>query len=495
MSMIEIRNLTFAYEGSYDNVFENVSFRLDTDWKLGFTGRNGRGKTTFLRLLMGELDSGGAIFSPVPFDYFPFPVHHPEELALEVVHYHSPAAEDWEILREASLLHVDAEALYRPFCTLSNGEQTKLLLAGLFLKEGNFLLIDEPTNHLDLEGRETVAAYLQKKKGFILVSHDRAFLDGCIDHVLSINKADIVVRRGNFSAWLEDKEQQDRLELAKYERLKGEIKRLEVSSRRTAAWSEKVEKSKIGAADKGYVGHMAAKMMKRSMVTQARKEKAIEEKSGLLKNLELEEALKIHPLEHPSLRLAEFHNASASWNGKAVSEPVSFTIERGDRIALTGRNGCGKSSLLKLLIPDAAVERVPYMGEVHIVGNLKISYVPQDPSFLKGTLAEFEESRKIDVPLFRAILRKMDFSRVQFEKDMASYSAGQKKKVLLAASLSESAHLYIWDEPLNYVDILSRIQLEELLGTYKPTLLLVEHDRHFVETIATKTVHVEKAGG
>ena len=129
------------------------------------------------------------------------------------------------------------------------------------------------------------------------------------------------------------------------------------------------------------------------------------------------------------------------------------------------------------------------------MGNLKIAYVPQDPAFLKGTLAEFEESRKIDVPLFRAILRKMDFSRVQFEKDMASYSAGQKKKVLLAASLSESAHLYIWDEPLNYVDILSRIQLEELLGTYKPTLLLVEHDRHFVETIATKTVHVEKAGG
>lgn len=495
MAMIEIRNLTYAYEGSYDNVFENVSFRLDTDWKLGFTGRNGRGKTTFLRLLMGELDSGGAIFSPVPFDYFPFPVHHPEELALEVVHYHSPAAEDWEILREASLLHVDAEALYRPFCTLSNGEQTKLLLAGLFLKEGNFLLIDEPTNHLDLEGRETMAAYLQKKKGFILVSHDRAFLDGCIDHVLSINKADIVVRRGNFSAWLEDKEQQDRLELAKNERLKGEIKRLEVSSRRTAAWSEKVEKSKTGAADKGYVGHMAAKMMKRSMTAQARKEKAIEEKSGLLKNLELEEALKIHPLEYPALRLAELRYVSACWGGRAVSKPVSFMIEAGDRIALTGRNGCGKSSLLKLLLPDTAAEKVSYTGEVRTVRNLKISYVPQDPSFLRGSLRDFEESRKIDVPLFRAILRKMDFSRAQFEKDMASYSAGQKKKVLLAASLSESAHLYIWDEPLNYVDILSRVQIEELLQAYGPTILFVEHDRHFADTIATKIVHVEKAGG
>ena len=108
MAMIEIRNLTFAYEGSYDNVFENVSFRLDTDWKLGFTGRNGMGKTTFLRLLMGEMESGGPIFSPQTYDYFPFPVHHPEELALEVVHYHSPAAEDWEILREASLLRASA---------------------------------------------------------------------------------------------------------------------------------------------------------------------------------------------------------------------------------------------------------------------------------------------------------------------------------------------------------------------------------------------------
>lgn len=153
------------------------------------------------------------------------------------------------------------------------------------------------------------------------------------------------------------------MELAKNERLKGEIKRLEVSSRRTAAWSEKVEKSKIGAADKGYVGHMAAKMMKRSMVTQARKEKAIEEKSGLLKNLELEEALKIHPLEHPSLRLAEFHNASASWNGKAVSEPVSFTIERGDRIAPYRPQGLREKQSSEASYTVAAVERVPYRGK------------------------------------------------------------------------------------------------------------------------------------
>ena len=102
----------------------------------------------------------------------------------------APEAEDWEIQRELGLLDLAEEALEQPFSVLSNGERTKVLLAAMFLKENAFLLIDEPTNHLDLEGRETVAAYLQKKKGFILVSHDRAFLDGCIDHVLSINRAD-----------------------------------------------------------------------------------------------------------------------------------------------------------------------------------------------------------------------------------------------------------------------------------------------------------------
>lgn len=99
-----------------------------------------------------------------------------------------PAAEGWEIIRELSYLDVDAEVLYRPFRTLSNGEQTKVLLAALFLNEGNFLLIDEPTNHLDTKARQTAADYLKRKKGFILVSHDRAFLDGCVDHILAVNK-------------------------------------------------------------------------------------------------------------------------------------------------------------------------------------------------------------------------------------------------------------------------------------------------------------------
>lgn len=164
MSMIKIENLTFSYPTSYDNVFENISFQIDTDWKLGFVGRNGRGKTTLLNLLLGKYEYSGKIHASVQFDYFPYPVSDKAKLTCEIFSEIAPAAEEWELMRELSYLDVEADVLYRPFETLSNGEQTKILLAALFCNEGHFLLIDEPTNHLDVHAREMVSAYLKKKK-------------------------------------------------------------------------------------------------------------------------------------------------------------------------------------------------------------------------------------------------------------------------------------------------------------------------------------------
>ena len=212
MSLIQVSNLTFAYDGSYENIFENVSFQIDTNWKLGFTGRNGRGKTTFLNLLLGKYEYQGNISASAQFSYFPFPVPDKSILAVDAVDASNPDYEYWRVQREMAKLQLDDEVLYRPYSTLSNGEQTKLQLAVLFSKENNFLLIDEPTNHLDIRGRELVSRYLNSKKGFILVSHDRAFLDGCVDHILSINKSDIQVCKGNFSTWMENKQRQDDFE-------------------------------------------------------------------------------------------------------------------------------------------------------------------------------------------------------------------------------------------------------------------------------------------
>ena len=171
MSIIKVSDLTFCYEGSYDNIFENVSFQLDTNWRLGLTGRNGRGKTTLLRLLQGQYPYQGTIHASVGFDYFPFDVPDAAQSPMELLARICPDVPPWRFLRELAPLEMSEDALYRPFSTLSGGEQSKLLLAMLFSRENRFLLIDEPTNHLDRTGRELVSRYLSGKKGFLLVSH------------------------------------------------------------------------------------------------------------------------------------------------------------------------------------------------------------------------------------------------------------------------------------------------------------------------------------
>ena len=491
MSMIKVSNLTFNYESHPDYIFNDVSFIIDTDWKLGFIGRNGKGKTTFLNLLLGKFDYDGSIQSDVEFDYFPFEVKNKDLNSYEIAQEHFNDYETWKFEREVSLLDLDCDILYRPFNTLSRGEQTKVLLAMLFIKENNFLLIDEPTNHLDASARKSVSNYLRKKKGFILVSHDRNFLDSCIDHVLSINRANITIEKGNFSSWYENKTRQDNYELNENEKLKKDISRLEKSARRTASWSDKVEKSKYNApddifVDKGYIGHKAAKMMKRSMVAQNRKEKAIEDKSKLLKNIEVIEDLKIQPLKNRSGHLIETHNLSISYDTNIVVTNLNFYLEDGDRLQLKGKNGSGKSSIIKLILAD----NISYEGELHIQSGLKISYVSQDTSYLKGKLKDFIRNNSIDEVLFKSVLRKMDFEREQFEKDIDSYSEGQKKKILIAKSICEQANIYIWDEPLNYIDIFSRMQIENLIKEFNLTMIFVEHDEAFSSEIATKVIEI-----
>lgn len=490
MSLINVTDLSFSYEGSCDEVFSHVSFQIDTDWKLGFIGRNGRGKTTFLKLLSGQHPYEGNISSHVEFEYFPYETADENCMTCEIVEEMNPQSEQWQIFRELNLLKIDAEVLYRPFSTLSFGERTKVLLASLFLGDNRFLLIDEPTNHLDTEGRRIIAKYLNRKKGFILVSHDRQLLDSCVNHVLSINKKNIEVQKGNFSTWYANKEAEDRREILRNEKLQAEVKRLDKAAKRTTVWSEKVEKSKKGQRvaglrpDRGFIGHKSAKMMKRAKAITSRQIKAAEEKAGLLKNIDESEDLKLHPEKYYADRLLELRGVSLYYDSREIVSGVDFEIRQGDRVCLSGRNGSGKSSVLKLLLG----EEISYTGECRIGSGLKISYVSQDASKIKGSLEKMAEDYELSESLFKTILRKMGMEREQFDRDISEFSAGQKKKVLLAKSLCERAHLYIWDEPLNYIDVLSRIQIEDLLLSYQPTMIFVEHDEVFRRKAATKTV-------
>ena len=505
MAQIYVKELTFSYDGSADTVLDNVSFNIDTNWKLGLIGRNGKGKTTLLNLLLGRYEYRGNISTNTRFDYFPYQVSENdiEKTAFDLIEVWKPYVEGWQVLIQMNQMGMDPECLYRPFGTLSNGERTRVMLAVLFADENDFLLIDEPTNHLDDEARRIVKEYLSLKKGFILVSHDRDLLDGVCDHVLVLNRTTVDVQAGNFSSWWENKEKMDAFNQAENEKHRKEIGKLKAAADRSSRWADKNEGTKIGfdpvkendrsISTRSFIGAKTKKMQSRVKAYEKRIDREIEEKEGLLQDIERVSDLKIHPLIHHKEILVDAKDLSLGYPEKELFSELTFQVKRGEKIVLTGENGCGKSSIIK-----AILDRVGYApdtdlivsGKLEIASGIVVSYVNQDTSFLSGSSRSFCEKRGLDVSLFFTVLRHLDFGREQFEKKMEDYSEGQKKKVLIAASLITPAHLYIWDEPLNYIDVFSRMQIEKLIKEYELSMLLVEHDSRFRETVATRVVNV-----
>lgn len=511
MALINVSNLTYCYEGSFDNIFENVSFSIDSSWKLGFVGRNGKGKTTFLNLLLGKYSYQGVISTSTVFDYFPYEISEAnmQKCCSEFYEELKAGCELWRIICELEKLALSAEVLYRPFGSLSYGERTKVMLAILFSGENDFLLIDEPTNHLDAEARECVKGYLQKKQGFILVSHDRDLLDSCIDHILVLNRHSIEVQSGNFSSWWENKSRKDAFSKAENEKRKKEIEKLRKASDRSRDWANQNEKTKIGfdpvkehdrsISTRSYIGAKTKKMQSRVKQIENRITREIEEKEGLLQDIESPVDLKIAPQKYHkevliSAKQYKFAYEETRENQrKEILSNFDFELRQGERVFLHGQNGCGKSTFLKSILAHGGgkVQKgVVEEGTLTVPSGLVISYIHQDTSFLKGSIKDFCKQRNLDEALFCAILRQLDIERVQFLKPMEDYSEGQKKKVLIAASLLQPAHLYIWDEPLNYIDVFSKMQIEKLILTYQPTMLIVDHDVRFREKIATRVVEM-----
>ncbi len=538
MPLLAVRNLTKSFVTRV--LFSGISFEVDTGDHIGFVGVNGCGKSTLFRILLGEesYDEGDIYFGSetkigsmtqsvtdadkslyeYTLEVFSELMGIEDELELISRELNSDCGEarrerlidrqhrltsryddlggtTYRARTRSTLLGLGftEEELDRSANTFSGGQRNKAQLARLLLSNSNLLLLDEPTNHLDLEGRRAVSRYLSGKKGYILVSHDRAFLDGCVDHVLSINKANIEVQKGNFSSWWENKQRRDEFELAQNEKLKKEVKRLEQTAREKAQWADRAEGRKIGFDPKkteksmgrrAYEGAKSKKQMKRAKAIRERREAAVEETAALLKNLDVASGLKLWPLRHRASTLVTLEDVTARYGDVTACCGVSLVVKQGERVALQGINGCGKSTVLKLIYGQP----IDFTGTVTKAAGLVISYVSQDTSGLRGSLSEYARQYGIDESLFKTILRKFGFVRDQFEKDISRFSGGQKKKVLLARSLCEKAHLYIWDEPLNFMDVLSRMQIEELLLEYRPTLLFVEHDKQFCDNIATRTV-------
>jgi len=522
---IILNNVKFYYSDPYVPVFDNISLTIDTKWKAGLVGRNGAGKTTLLKLITGELmPVCGSIHVPVSIRRFPYQIvdesmkvkniimdsiapfnkweRKMEELAkkgdkssleeygnlLELYEQYDGYGIESRIEKELFMLYLDVSILNKKFCNLSGGEQTKIKILSLFLVEEEYPLIDEPTNHIDMQGRQLIAKYLAEKEGFLLVSHDRYFLDLCTDHIISINKSDIKINKGNYSQWKYNMDLEIEFEKRKDTNLKRKIKSLGRSTDRLKRWSFRIEKTKIGAGDKGAVGASAARMMKRAKNVERRIKRNIEEKSKLLKNKEKSRSLKLKTEFVTREILVSVSNLYIAYDQNVIIKDFSLILRRGDRIAITGRNGTGKTTLIKAILGYIK----PQKGIIYKPSFVRFMSMRQVPKWNEKYLKDIIESRDVDLSQFRNVLASMGIKGDIFERPISTFSMGERKKVEMAFSFTEPASVYVWDEPLNYVDVFSREQIEEVILKYKPTMLFIEHDRYFIEKVATDVVDLDK---
>lgn len=523
MTNIIFRNVGFAYPGSEASVFLDLNLIINVGWRSALVGRNGRGKTTLLRLIHRTLQpDSGSIETSTPTFLFPganpapgASVAHavkdavgpfsrweqemaalldkqtPEALAayaeLESTYNRNNGYQiDAWVERELDAMMIPAKLRQRPFATLSGGEQTRALLAALFVQPEGYPLVDEPTNHLDLAGRQQVARYLQSKRGFLLVSHDRHFLDEAVDHVVSLNKSDVTTTSGNYSSWQADFDADQQRELARNTALAKDIKRLTRAAGQRRSGAHNRESDKAAHTDKGYIGHMAAKQMKRALNMERRSERELEERRGLLKNHEKARSLKLASDASTAAGspLLTATNLGLDRGARTLFESLSFTVKAGDRLAICGGNGTGKTSLLDVLCADLAV----YRGIVKARARLNISRGYQNPLWEHGHLDAHLDQAGLDHGRFRQIMAVLGVAGEELTQPIEDLSHGQRKKIDLARSFAQPGDLLVWDEPLNFLDVESRRQLTEVILKDQPTLIFVEHDRHFVEAVATASL-------
>lgn len=494
MSNITIKDMSFAYDGN-DYIFNKVNLNLDSSWKLGLIGRNGRGKTTLLNILQNKLSYSGQIESSITFKYFPQSIEDTNRDINSILSSTVPISDQWQVERELSYLGIDLNSIaHRPFATLSGGEQTKFLLALAFIDSREFILLDEPTNHLDSQTRQHVMQYLKRKTGFILVSHDRTLLNTVIDHVIAIEQTQLRLYHGNFEIYEQEKAARDQSELMENKRLKQDIQRLTETAREKAQWGQSREDSKLGKrtefnsknrGDKGFEGARAARTTKKSKSLINRKNIDITRKEALLHDVESLDTLTMKTLKSPHQNILSVDKLSVGHTNKLLFEPVTFNLKQSEIVALSGPNGVGKSSIIQALQDTTTLHRI---GHITIASQIKISYVNQDTSHLTGTLREFSLVHQVSYDELLGMLYKLGIPRQVFTENIEDMSEGQRKRVELAKSLITPAHLFVWDEPLNYLDVFNQEQIQELILNAKPTLLLIEHDQSFLEAIHAKII-------
>ena len=510
MMDISVSSLVKSFEIG-KNILDGLSFSVNSGERVGILGRNGCGKTTLFRILVGEIgyDEGEVMIAPskrlglisqipvYPADWTTEDVLRDahkrlyalsakiDALAAQMEHDDSPAllgeydrlSEDFRRLggysmdtdrnRVANGLDIPAAMRAQLFSSLSGGEKTRVNLARLILEDTDILLLDEPTNHLDLHATEWLEDYLLHFKGTVLViSHDRWFLDKVVQRSIEINEGRAELYSGNYSFYVEERQRRFEEKLKKYERDQAKIEQLTRAAEQMHLWA-------FMGADKL---HKRAFSMEKRIEKLSQSERPAEQKKLNVKFRQRE-------FEGDEVLVAE--DVSKSFGERTLFSAIDLLVRGGERVALIGDNGTGKSTLVKLIMG----EETPDTGYLYRGPAVRTAYLPQIVSFS-------DESRSaLDTMLYdcrcqpqeaRDRLAAFGFRGESVFTPVGTLSGGEKSRLRLCMLMGADINFLILDEPTNHLDIASREWMEDALSDYEQTLLFVSHDRYFIEKFATR---------
>jgi ATP-binding cassette subfamily F protein 3 len=533
--LAQLRNLSLSFPDK--KVLEDVSLTIYPGDRISLVGENGAGKTSIFRMLKGRLapDSGQVSLSRgVRVGYLeqdfagidedskrtcmevalePFGPLIELERRIEILASELGETRDSE--RTSELLVDLGEAQQRlevsggyefrsrtqstltglglpetfwgrRVSELSAGQRVRLALARLLLEDHDLILFDEPTNHLDVPAREWLEEHLAgTDTAYVVASHDRRFLDAVSRKVAHLDRGKLTLYSGDYTAFRQQLKLAEEEGWRRYEKSRKLAKKLQRQAQNYQRWSDAGEKKKRGAADKGFVGHKAAKVMKRSLVARRRMEEAVE--SARTEKPFEKDAVKIEFGSSKGRSLVRAENLVVGYaSERPLTRELSFDLWSGDRLCILGPNGCGKTALLR----TALGEIPPLCGDVRLAPSSKVGYFDQDNRLVPPDVTALEAvlGTGRDETLVRTVMGRMGVRRETVNKKVAKLSSGERAKVLLAGLILGDNNLLVLDEPTNYLDIETQDVLLEALVDFPGGILFVSHDRYFVEELATEAL-------
>lgn len=373
-------------------------------------------------------------------------------------------------------LQINEKMLNQNYNDLSGGEKTIVNLGALLLKEPSILLLDEPTNHLDMEKLEWLEKFLKEYKGTILmVSHDRYFLDKVATKTILLENGKEKIYFGNYSYFLKEDEKRTLAEFENYKNQQKMIKKMKESIKTLR---------KFGELAKNEMFFKRAKSIEKKLAKIEQLPQVDLEQKTLLN-------FKLNIDSRSGKDVVIINNLNKNFESKNIFENANLQIHYGEKIALIGKNGTGKSTLLKIIMN----EDCEYTGEIKIGKSVNIGYIPQEIKFEDDNqtiLNFFEQFDNRNETEIRTSLAKYMFRGNDVFKKVSSLSGGEKVRLILAKLLKQNINFLILDEPTNHIDIETRELLEEAIKEYSGTVLFVSHDRYFINNLAERIVEVKE---